>query len=566
MAVHGQGGKAVRRLQSIATLLLLSVAGWFGPAPAFAQGTARNAAPGEAPPVVIPPSARPPASTPPEQIPAGVVRDADSNLRPAAPALGPNPVLLAPPAQSQPMVALEMIGPESASVGLPVSYELVVRNQGRAPVAHVKVEDELPAGVRYLGGEPKAEFPGERLSWNLGVMEPATERRIKVVVQTNTEGDFRSKAQVSFVAVCGLTTHFTRPKLAVSVTGPETVLVGEAVPFQIRVANTGSGAISRIILRDRLPAGLQHPSGNQIEADIGGLGPGESRTITLRTTAVKSGQHVNEIFATADNGATPSGIQLTGGARNPDLECSAKSQVRVLEPALQVRVSGPKVCLVKCEGVFSIDVANPGNAPCHGVRLVTNLPEGLDFVAVSDDGAFDAATRSISWGFPALDAGVHRVLTVKTRGSAIADGSMMVSGQADGNLTAKAELPVKVEGIPALSLEVTDPDDPAPVGTDFTYEIRIVNQGTCPCTGIQITAQMPEGMELREAQAPAPYKVVGQQIQFASFTRLATKADIVYRVKVRCSKPGDVRFRVQLTCDQLQQPVLKEESSRFYNP
>ena len=48
--------------------------------------------------------------------------------------------------------------------------------------------------------------------------------------------------------------------------------------------------------------------------------------------------------------------------------------------------------------------------------------------------------------------------------------------------------------------------------------------------------------------------------------RLATKADLMYRIKVKSSKPGDVRFKVQLTCDQLQQPVAKEESSRFYKP
>jgi hypothetical protein len=146
------------------------------------------------------------------------------------------------------------------------------------------------------------------------------------------------------------------------------------------------------------------------------------------------------------------------------------------------------------------------------------------------------------------------------------DSANIVMAQADGGLNAKAELPVAVEGIPAISLEVSDPDDPAPVGSDAMYEIRVLNQGTCPCTGIQIVAVMPDGMEVREVAAPAPYKVLGQQVQFAPYARLATKADIMYRVKVRSSKPGDVRFRVQLTCDQLQQPVVKEESSRFYKP
>jgi hypothetical protein len=39
---------------------------------------------------------------------------------------------------------------------------------------------------------------------------------------------------------------------------------------------------------------------------------------------------------------------------------------------------------------------------------------------------------------------------------------------------------------------------------------------------------------------------------------------MVYTVRVRGNTEGDHRFRVQLTCDQLRTPVVKEESSRFY--
>ena len=42
---------------------------------------------------------------------------------------------------------------------------------------------------------------------------------------------------------------------------------------------------------------------------------------------------------------------------------------------------------------------------------------------------------------------------------------------------------------------------PAPVGSDATYEVRVLNRGTCPCTGIQIIATMPDAMEVREVLA-----------------------------------------------------------------
>ena len=521
-----------------------------------------------APPLPVRPNFAPPITAAPAQPPVRSGMD-----KPFTPAVASPPAVMPalsesipPPPAVAPSLAVEMVGPEIANIGLPVAYELVVHNTGKGPAANVRVENELPAGFNYLGGEPKVDVPGERLGWNLGVMEPGAERRIKVVVKSLTEGELRSRATVTFSSTCSLATRFTRPKLTVTVTGPETALVGEAVAFQIRIANVGSGPIQKVMIRDTLPGGLQHPQGNQIEADLGSLAAGESRTVTLKTTAAQVGSHLNKIVAYADSSIAANGIQLAGGPRNPDLESTAKAEVRVLEPGLQVRMSGPKTCLVKCEAVYSIDLTNPGSAPSRNVRVVNRLPEGVEFVAASEDGVYDPTTRTVSWVFPGQEPAAHKVLTIKTRGVAISESAIVVMAQADGALSAKAELPVAVEGIPAISLEVSDPDDPAPVGADAMYEIRVLNQGTCPCTGIQIIAVMPDGMEVREVAAPTPYKVLGQQVQFAPFARLATKADLVYRIKVRSSKPGDVRFKVQLTCDQLQQPVTKEESSRFYKP
>ncbi|MCX7701972.1 MAG: hypothetical protein N2039_13940, partial [Gemmataceae bacterium] len=160
----------------------------------------------------------------------------------------------------------------------------------------------------------------------------------------------------------------------------------------------------------------------------------------------------------------------------------------------------------------------------------------------------------------------RQLWTMKIRGVSLGPTTCAAVAVAEPGLHTKGEAQFSIEGVPALSLEVVDLDDPSPVDNDAQYEIRVFNQGTCPCTGIQIVAQLADGMELREASAPVSYNVQGQQVQFAPFAKLATKADLVYRLKVRSKTAGDLRFRVQLTCDQLQQPVFKEESSRFYRP
>ena len=44
---------------------------------------------------------------------------------------------------------------------------------------------------------------------------------------------------------------------------------------------------------------------------------------------------------------------------------------------------------------------------------------------------------------------------------------------------------------------------------------------------------------------------------------LGVPGETVYRVRVKGNAAGDLRFRVQLTCDQLKTPVIKEESTTF---
>ena len=91
---------------------------------------------------------------------------------------------------------MEKRAPETILFGQPLTYEIVVRNVGAGPVYHVRVEDELPPGVRYLGGEPMAEMGQNRLGWLVGTIEPNGERRMRVDLQPHGEGEIRSNLAV----------------------------------------------------------------------------------------------------------------------------------------------------------------------------------------------------------------------------------------------------------------------------------------------------------------------------------------------------------------------------------
>ena len=140
-------------------------------------------------------------------------------------------------------------------------------------------------------------------------------------------------------------------------------------------------------------------------------------------------------------------------------------------------------------------------------------------------------------------------------------GAMKPAGRV---LEAKAETAVKAEGVAAVRFDVKGLENPVEVGKDAVYEIRVTNQGTGACTNVQLMAAMAENTTFSGANGPTTVKAQGQTLVFEAIPTLAVKGEMVYTVRVRGGAAGDHRFRVQLTCDQVRTPVVKEESTSFY--
>jgi uncharacterized repeat protein (TIGR01451 family) len=448
-------------------------------------------------------------------------------------------------------------------------YELIVKNSGILPVTGVRVEDELPLGAKYIGSDPPAEINSDRLGWVIGSLDAGTEKRISVRLKPSDEGDLRSRATVSYSAAVDARTKITRPRLAVVVTGSEVCKAGDETIFQIKVSNNGTGPAQQMVLQAMLSDGLMHQAGLKLEMAMANLPPGESKVIPLKVNAAKAGVQGCQVSVVA-----------TG---SPD--ASAKASLNVVEPQLQVTQTGPAKCLVRgAEPVYEITLSNPGTAATDPISLYAVLPEGFEYVQASDNAAFSTANRAVVWKMTGLAPGGTKVFTLKLKATVAGDGVLRTIAQAQadqpaqdnvgaGGLTirtqarileAKSELAIKAEGVAAVRFEVTDLDDPVEVGKEAIYEIRVVNQGTGPCTNLQLVANLAEGTAYTGSSGPTQVKAHGQQLVFDPISTLGVKGEAIYRVKVRGSVAGDLRFRVGLTCDQVRTPVVKEESTRFY--
>jgi uncharacterized repeat protein (TIGR01451 family) len=308
----------------------------------------------------------PPATTPkPFPVPTAVgpltpppaAPPAPSGVAPAAP---PGPAMSAAPGAPLPgriaqSVTLEAVCPDSVVFNTECEYQIVVRNAGNVAVQSVRVEDELPAGCRYVSSTPPAELNGDRLVWALGALDANADRRLTVKVRPTEEGEMRSRATVTYSASVDAKAKVTRPRIAVGVTCPEVARAGEEPVFKIKVTNSGTGPAQQMVLQAALTDGLDFRNqGTRLETKLANLPAGESRTVDLPLSALKSGLQACQVTVTAEGSP----------------EATAKASVTVVEPLLQVAQSGPAKCLVRAEPTYEITLSNPAprrptRSPCN---------------------------------------------------------------------------------------------------------------------------------------------------------------------------------------------------------
>ena len=446
-------------------------------------------------------------------------------------------------------VVLQKVVPPEIQVGRPAVLRTVVRNEGTAAATDVEVRDEIPRGTRLVSTAPAASRgPSGELLWSLGTLKPGGETTVEMQVLPTDEGEVGSVAAVRFVTVATARSLVTRPKLVVQTVGPQRVLAGDDALLTFTVSNPGSGVATGVMLIERIPAGLKHPAGAELEYNVGDLKPGESRQLQLRMKAVQAGTINNVILARAE----------------ASLRAEHRYSFEVASAKLDVAISGPKRRYLEREATYQVSVANPGTAPAQHVELVAYLPEGLKFVSANNSGRFDPNTRAVYWQMDELPVSKQGTCELVTLPVAAGQFNLKVRSVAQRGLVSEKEQPVLVEGLAAVKFQLSHTKDPLEVGGETTYEISVINQGSKASANLQIAVYLPPELRPLAAEGPTKYTIQDNKVLFESLPKLDPKSVAAFRVRHKGIRPGDLRVRCQLLTDEMQQPVVKEESTRVY--
>ncbi len=437
--------------------------------------------------------------------------------------------------------------PAEVRRGAEYDYRLYVTNLTKGTLQGVTVNLESTNNQQIVDSEPEAQSGTNNTFWNLGDLGPRQTRMITITARADDIGASGDCLSVEYNNTLCFATTVVEPALSLVKTATPEVLICDPIILTYEVSNTGTGSVDDVVISDRLPSGLTTTAGgNSVNISVGTLAAGETQRFTQTVMADRTG--------TFEGGAT---------AASGELEAEASEvETIVRQPVLEISSECTERQFVGRNATFEFTVENTGDGNSVNTIVTAPIPGGATFVRASEGGMVDGA--NVVWNLGTLAPDAERTVSVTYTPSGIGTLTARASVQGVCAEMVSDDCSTRVEGIPAILLEVVDEVDPVEVGTTTTYLIRVTNQGSAADNNIRIVCELPAELSFVSATGATQGSAAGRVITFAPLPSLAAGAAAEWRVTVRAESVGDVRFATEMNSDNLTSPVRETEATNLY--
>ena len=320
--------------------------------------------------------------------------------------------------------------------------------------------------------QPKAAVGGNTIE--VAALFPKTK-------QTKTSGLWTGR-----VGSTTVTRDWCLPILKMSLSGADTVHVGDAADYMIQITNSGKVSAETARLTVVLPDGVSflssHPGGRvrgqEVQWDLETIDAGAQRSIAF---AVKMNKEGNGVFR--------SGLKC-----KEDVGADASLGVKMVMPHVTISKTGPASLLRGTLATYKVTVKNAGTAPAMNVVVTENVPPGFKP---------KEETQQRVWRIPSLGPGKsdEREYTYVAEVEGKSTHSSTVTADRDIKEEAKV---VTIVTAPQLGLTLTGPERRY-VNQKLRYQILVTNTGTAAASHLVITNKVPSGFRFLEAGVNGTY-------------------------------------------------------------
>jgi uncharacterized repeat protein (TIGR01451 family) len=408
--------------------------------------------------------------------------------------------------------------------GQPLTYTVTVTNNGPDDAPGVTLTDTLPAGMAYGTPVSSQGSCGRVASVVTCLLGPLADGEVATVTlpmtptfaataATNTASATATGGAVDPALANNRVVQATRvnaPSANLAVTNQDDVdpiLAGQPLTYTVTVTNNGPDDAPGVTLTDTLPSGMAYGAlstsqgscsrvGTAVTCLLGGLANGATATLTLPMTPT--------LAATA--ATNTASATVTGGGVDPVLTNNRVAQAtRVNAPSANLAVTA----LDDVDPLFAgqlltstVTVTNNGPDGAPGVTLFNTLPGGMAYGAItpSQGSCTRVSTSATCLLGPLASGGTATVtfpMTPTVAATAATHGaSVTVTGGGIDPILSdnRASQATRVNAPSSnLAMAIVDTADPAALGTPFTYEATVTNNGPDGAPGVTVVANLPTG-------------------------------------------------------------------------
>ncbi|MEY4789875.1 MAG: hypothetical protein RLZ61_2093 [Planctomycetota bacterium] len=421
---------------------------------------------------------------------------------------------------------------DNPEAGKPCTMEITLKNLGALPLEELVLSQEWKTKPEILEVNPKPFIQENKWTWEIPELQPGTGKVFQFKVLAADKDNLTFKPAVAYKVATLKKNPEKKDGLLVQVQGPQWVRRGQRAVFDIVVANLGLTPAENVTIRDKLPQGLRHPEGELIEATLGDIPAGQTKSIRLETLAVENGKFSQNIQVASTNGEKKlyqSDISVSDGQINlqwkKSWEDTAKGE---LEMILEAKIESIKTGQIQ----FAIQ---------------TVVPEGLEIVGSNPQARYestDSTNKLLVWNNPQVTAGKW---SAKLRLKAIKPGDWQLNAKAsmENSADTSSMFLVRIEGTSEIQGLFQNTSLKANLGSESEIRFSLKNSGSIDLKNTSVRFLFPDGIVPLAWNGPTIAGLDGQNLNFDDLPVLGSRADKTYSVNLKGLSPGEFRIVVE---------------------
>jgi len=445
-------------------------------------------------------------------------------------------------------ILLHQVMPYEVVRGADFDMSYHVTNLTDNDLQNVLVSLNSKSNLEISSSDPSANTSGDGMIWALGDFAPKETKIIHMTGSAGKVGLASDCIEVSYNNYLCASLNVVEPALALTKTATERSLKCDEIVLRYTVQNTGTGSADGVTISDTLPNGLAMSNGSRnVSIPVGTLASGESKIFEVKAIASSTGTFESAASASADNG----------------LEASADAtSTVVVAPELAISSECSDTQFLGRNMTFGFSLENTGDGEATSTTASASIPAGSTLVRNSAGGRVQG--NQVVWDFGSLATGADRDFSITVKATDAGNYTSTATANANCADSVSDSCTSGVKGIPAVLLEVVDITDPVEVGGQTTYVITVTNQGSAEDTNVRIVATLPAEEAYVGSTGTTAGTLSGQKITFSPVGTLEVGGQASWRITVRADGSGDVRFRLEMTSDNLTSPVIETEATNLY--